>query len=152
MVKVKENNKIALINGPNLNLLGQREVSHYGVDTLNSIVTMMKKKLLNTGFELLDFQSNHEGVLIDYIQENMVSFIIINPAAYTHTSIAIKDALLAVNIPYVEVHLSNIYAREAMRKHSYFSDSAVGVISGLGKFVYLYALDFAVQYLNSYQN
>ena len=126
---------IFVINGPNLNLLGSREPKHYGNNTLEDIELRLKSMAQDLGHQLEHIQHNHEGTLIDLIHEagkHEVDFIIINPAAYTHTSVAIRDALAAVAIPFIEVHLSNIYRREAFRQHSYFSDLALGVISGLG--------------------
>lgn len=140
---------ILVVNGPNLNLLGRREKHYYGSDTLEqlhqSLSTLSKE--LNHSIDF--FQSNSEGELIDRIHaclEDKTDFIIINPAAFTHTSIALRDALLAVAIPFIEVHLSNIYQREAFRHHSYFSDIAVGVITGLGTEGYA----LAVRYIDSY--
>jgi 3-dehydroquinate dehydratase II len=136
--------KIRIINGPNLNLLGTREPHIYGHDTLDSIY----KKLMEytpEGYTLTHMQSNHEGVLIDYIHEAMqqkIDWIIINPGAFTHTSIALRDALLASQIPFIEVHLSNIYQRETFRHHSFFSDIAKGVICGFGAHGYGMALQF----------
>ncbi len=131
--------KIAIINGPNLNLLGTREPHHYGKNTLQSINEEIKKRF--TDVELSFFQSNHEGEIIDHLQGLKVDGIVINPGAFTHTSVAIRDTLLALKLPVVEVHLSNIYAREDFRKHSYFSDIAVGVISGLGHLGYGFGIE-----------
>ncbi len=142
--------KILVLNGPNLNLLGLREPGLYGVVTLQQIHDGLQAKASVQGCLLEFFQSNHEGALVDKIQQNItnpVDFIIINPAAYTHTSIAIRDALLAVKVPFVEVHLSNIHAREKFRHHSYLSDVALGVICGLGSIGYSFALDYALNYL-----
>lgn len=136
--------KIAIINGPNLNLLGTREPEKYGTTTLAEL----EKKLLHASIELgvqLTFkQSNHEGELIDFIHsiKDTVKYIIINPAAFTHTSIALRDALLSVNIPFIEVHISNVFRREAFRHHSYFSDIAIGTIGGLGIEGYQLALHY----------
>lgn len=138
--------KILVINGPNLNLLGHREPDHYGNLTLQSIVQSLTEEASALGHQLEHFQSNAEAELINRIhqaKEENVKFIIINPAAYTHTSVAIRDALSGVNIPFIEVHLSNVHAREAFRKESYFSDIAVGVITGLGARGYHYALQAA---------
>ncbi|MFC3902352.1 3-dehydroquinate dehydratase [Acinetobacter marinus] len=142
--------RILLIHGPNLNLLGQREPEVYGSLTLDDINAQLKQKADTTGALLESFQSNWEGAIIDRIHQASVEnyqFIIINPAAYTHTSVAIRDALLGVAIPFIEVHLSNVHARESFRHHSYLSDKAVGVICGLGARGYEYALDYAMQHL-----
>ncbi|MDR1423013.1 MAG: type II 3-dehydroquinate dehydratase [Azoarcus sp.] len=139
--------RILALHGPNLNLLGTREPEVYGRATLASIHEAMEARARADAVLLESFQSNHEGQLIDRIQAAAVEgidFIIINPAAYTHTSVALRDALAAVRIPFVEVHLSNIHARESFRHHSYFSDLAQGVICGLGVHGYLAALDFAL--------
>ena len=138
---------ILVLNGPNLNLLGTREPELYGQDTLASIQQQLNKKAAAHQHQILFHQSNAEHVLIDLIhqaKQQDVRFIIINPAAFTHTSVALRDALLAVEIPFIEIHLSNVYQREAFRKHSYFSDIAVGVISGLGAQGYKLALDAAI--------
>lgn len=135
--------RILVLNGPNLNLLGQREPEQYGSISLSQINERMLALSSELGDDLTFFQSNHEGDLIDVIHdalENKIDFIIINPAAFTHTSIAIRDALLGVDIPFIEVHLSNVYQREPFRHHSYFSDIAVGVISGFGAHGYEMAL------------
>ncbi len=142
--------KILVLNGPNLNLLGLREPLVYGSVSLAQIEERLNKQARSSGAELIFIQSNHEGVIVDSIQECMhtqVDFILINPAAYTHTSVAIRDALLAVKVPFIEVHLSNICAREAFRQHSYLSDVALGVISGFGAYSYEYALSYALCYL-----
>jgi 3-dehydroquinate dehydratase-2 len=142
--------KILIINGPNLNLLGTREPEHYGVATLPDILDGLRENAVSLGVGLSAFQSNAEHELIGRIQEapsQGVDFIIINPAAFTHTSVGLRDALQAVGIPFIEVHLSNIHAREAFRRQSYFSDIAVGVISGLGPAGYELALRAAVNYL-----
>ncbi|HSS46492.1 MAG TPA: type II 3-dehydroquinate dehydratase [Burkholderiales bacterium] len=139
---------ILVLHGPNLNLLGSREPEHYGHDTLEAIDVRLKERAKQAGARLACFQSNAENTLVERIQQASkegVEFIIINPAAYTHTSVAIRDALAAVKIPFIEVHLSNIHAREPFRHHSYFSDLAVGVISGLGARSYELALEFALQ-------
>ena len=141
---------ILVIHGPNLNLLGQREPDIYGSETLDDINSRLSRMAKGAGIQLSVFQSNTEGSLVDRVQQARnegVQFIIINPAAYTHTSVALRDALAAVRIPYVEIHLSNVHAREPFRQHSYFSDKAVGVICGLGSGGYDTALDFAIQYL-----
>ncbi len=138
---------ILVIHGPNLNLLGQREPGHYGVDTLQSINLQLAELAKDNSSTLFTFQSNHEGQIIDRIHQALteaIDFIVINPAAFTHTSVAIRDAFLACSIPFIEVHLSNVHAREEFRQHSYLSDIAVGVISGLGKDSYLLALQAAI--------
>lgn len=145
-----EARRILVIHGPNLNLLGQREPEIYGRETLDDINARLSTAAQRAGAKLSVFQSNAEGELVDRVQQARsegVQFIIINPAAYTHTSVALRDALLAVHIPFVEIHLSNVYAREPFRRHSYFSDKAVGVVCGLGSSGYDTALDFAIQYL-----
>ena len=136
-----------MLHGPNLNLLGSREPEIYGRTTLATIHSAMSARAMAAGIQLESFQSNHEGELIDRVQsarDQGVRFIIINPAGYTHTSVALRDALAAVAIPFIEVHLSNVYAREPFRKHSYFSDIAVGLISGLGAQGYELALEAAL--------
>ncbi len=139
--------RILVLHGPNLNLLGSREPEIYGRTTLADIHLQMETRARAAGVRLDSFQSNHEGELIDRVQsarESGVGFIIINPAGYTHTSVALRDAFAAVVIPFIEVHLSNVHAREAFRKHSYFSDIAVGVIAGLGAQGYQLALEAAL--------
>ena len=139
--------KILVIHGPNLNLLGSREPEVYGPDTLVSIDQALARIAAQNDIELETMQSNVEGEIVSRIQQagtDQTRFIIINPAAFTHTSIAIRDAFLASTVAFIEVHLSNIYAREDFRKHSYLSDIATGVISGLGKDSYLLALEAAV--------
>jgi 3-dehydroquinate dehydratase II len=126
---------VLVLHGPNLNLLGVREPSVYGRVSLSEIDAKLAKIAQENGVKLVSFQSNAEASLVERIQEagrNQTDFIIINPAAFTHTSVALRDALTAVGVPFVEVHLSNVFAREAFRRESYFSDIAVGVISGLG--------------------
>ena len=138
---------ILIIHGPNLNLLGVREPEIYGGITLQDINRNLVKLAENTGAKLNFFQSNAESALIDRIQQTMsdgTDFVIINPAAYTHTSVALRDALAAVKLPFIEVHLSNIYSRESFRQQSYFSDLAVGVVSGLGAKGYELALQYAM--------
>ena len=142
---------ILVMHGPNLNLLGTREPEHYGRVTLSDINLALARMAENVGVELESFQSNHEGALIERIhaaREQGVRAISINPAAYTHTSVGLRDALAAVSIPFVEVHLSNVHARESFRHHSYFSDLAIGVISGLGHEGYLLALEYLLNKLN----
>jgi 3-dehydroquinate dehydratase II len=139
---------ILVIHGPNLNLLGKREPEVYGHLSLEDINQNLIKQSQTLSVNVETFQSNWEGAIVDRIhqaQDDGVKFIIINPAALTHTSVAVRDALLGVAIPFVEVHLSNVHAREAFRHHSYLSDKAVGVICGLGAQGYAYALDFAAQ-------
>lgn len=144
--------RILVLHGPNLNLLGTREPEVYGHTTLSDIHAAMESRARAEGMQVESFQSNHEGQLIDRVQAAAaedVSFIIINPAGYTHTSVALRDALAGVSIPFVEVHLSNIHTREPFRHHSYFSDKAVGVICGLGAHGYMAALDFVLVQLKS---
>ncbi|NNH78656.1 type II 3-dehydroquinate dehydratase [Acinetobacter sp. ANC 5380] len=139
---------ILVIHGPNLNLLGKREPEVYGYLTLEDINKKLIAQAQNSSLSLDTFQSNWEGAIVDRIhqaQQEDVQFIIINPAALTHTSVAVRDALLGVAIPFIEVHLSNVHAREAFRHHSYLSDKAVGVICGLGAQGYAAALDYAIE-------
>ncbi len=141
---------ITVLNGPNLNLLGVREPSLYGHQTLADIQHTLEQKAAELGHRLNFYQNNAEHRIVELIHEAYhahVDFIIINPAAFTHTSVAIRDALLATKIPFIEVHLSNVYAREPFRKHSYFSDIAKGVICGLGATGYPLALVAADQIL-----
>ncbi|CAL4324441.1 3-dehydroquinate dehydratase [Buchnera aphidicola (Protaphis terricola)] len=139
-----ENKKnVLLINGPNLNLLGLREPNIYGKNNLSDLIEKLKKKAKKLNISLSHIQSNAEYLLIEKIhlsKKNNIDYIIINPAAFTHTSIAIRDALIAVSIPFIEVHISNIYNREDFRSHSWFSDISNGVISGLGIYGYYCAL------------
>ena len=135
--------KILIIHGPNLNLLGHREPGHYGHESLAELNKRLKKQADAAGIELQTFQSNSEADLIHRIHqtlEHKIDYLIINPAAFTHTSIALRDALSATRIPFIEVHISNIYSREPFRQHSYFSDLALGVICGLGTDGYMFAL------------
>jgi 3-dehydroquinate dehydratase-2 len=145
--------KVLVLHGPNLNLLGRREPGIYGSTRLADIHQAMEAQANAAGVQLESFQSNHEGELIDRVQaaaaEN-VAFIIINPGGYTHTSVALRDALAAVDIPFIEVHLSNVHAREPFRRHSYFSDKAVGVICGLGAQGYELALQYALTRLDNH--
>ncbi|MDN3650550.1 type II 3-dehydroquinate dehydratase [Reinekea marina] len=137
---------ILLLNGPNLNLLGTREPEVYGSETLDDICAELKDQAHALGHGLETFQSNHEGALIDRIHETMndgTDFILINPGAFTHTSIALRDALAGVAKPFIELHLSNVHARESFRQHSYLADLAVGVIAGFGKNSYELALQAA---------
>ncbi len=139
--------RILVLHGPNLNLLGTREPEVYGRTTLADIHTMMEARARAAGVQIESFQSNSEGELIDRVQaagSEGIEFIIINPAGYTHTSVALRDALAAVGIPFIEVHLSNIHAREPFRQHSYFSALAVGTICGLGAQGYALALEAAL--------
>ncbi|MBC3874854.1 type II 3-dehydroquinate dehydratase [Undibacterium flavidum] len=142
--------KILLINGPNLNLLGTREPEVYGKQTLSDIENAAEQQVKAANGEFLHFQSNHEGALIDRIHAarmEKVEAIVINPGGYTHTSVALRDALVGVSIPFIEVHISNIHQREAFRHHSYLSDMAKGVICGLGTDGYRFAIDFALKNL-----
>jgi 3-dehydroquinate dehydratase-2 len=156
--------RILLINGPNLNLLGLREPHIYGSTTLTDVEARAQTQARDLGFALDVFQSNHEGAIVDRIQaaagrgplaksgyaddaDDKVSAIVINPGGLTHTSVIVRDALLGVDIPFVEVHVSNVHAREAWRHHSYFSDKAVAVICGLGVYGYTAALEFAAKHL-----
>ncbi len=139
-------NKILLINGPNLNMLGLREPDRYGTVSLDEIVADVKKKALEAGFDLNSFQSNSEGDIIGFIQKEgqKAAGLILNAGAFTHTSIAIRDAILSVRIPFVEVHLSNIFGREEFRHRSYFSDIAAGIVAGFGAFSYILGLEALV--------
>lgn len=140
---------ILILHGPNLNLLGTREPEVYGSVTLDAINTELAEQAKTVGATLTTFQSNHEGELIDRVQQartEKIDFIIINPGGFTHTSVALRDALAGVAIPFIEVHLSNIHRREAFRQHSYFSDLAVGVICGLGAQGYRLGLHYALTY------
>ncbi len=140
---------ILVLNGPNLNMLGTREPDKYGNTTLAEIEKTLQEQATEQGVQLEFFQSNAEHTLIDKTQaaRNKHAFILINPAAYTHTSIAWRDAILASDIPFIEIHLSNVYAREPFRHHSYFSDIAVGTISGLGAIGYELALSAALKHI-----
>ena len=143
---------VLVLHGPNLNLLGTREPGVYGNTTLDEINQGLNDLALGSGHHLQHLQSNAEYELIERIHDASregVNFIIINPAAFTHTSVALRDALAAVAIPFIEVHLSNIYAREAFRQHSFFSDIAVGVVTGLGAYSYELALQAAFNYLKA---
>jgi 3-dehydroquinate dehydratase-2 len=138
---------ILVLHGPNLNLLGDREPQVYGKQTLEDIDHTLKTIASANSIKLETMQSNNEAELVNKIQslcKDKIDFLIINPAAYTHTSVAMRDALSAVKVPFIEVHLSNVYAREPFRHHSYFSDIAVAVISGLGADGYIAALNFAI--------
>jgi len=141
---------ILVINGPNLNLLGNREPQHYGTASLEQIEADLAASAREDNVELAFFQSNAEHELVNRVQSaagEEISFIIINPAAFTHTSVALRDALLAAAIPFIELHLSNVHAREAFRKHSYLSDIALGVICGLGAQGYQLAYQAALAHL-----
>lgn len=143
---------ILVIHGPNLNLLGMREPEVYGHLTLEDINQKLIVQAQSSDIQVTTFQSNWEGAIVDRIhqaQKDGVQYIIINPAALTHTSVALRDALLGVAIPFIEVHLSNVHAREAFRHHSYLSDKAVGVICGLGAKGYSFALDYAIEKIKS---
>ena len=138
--------RILVLNGPNLNLLGTREPDLYGATDLDTVVGTLDQRASEAGHELLHLQSNAEHELVEAIQRapgDGVAFILINPAAFTHTSVAIRDALSAVHVPFIEVHLTNVHAREPFRRHSYLSDLAVGVIAGLGTTGYELALEAA---------
>ncbi|MFM8355161.1 MAG: type II 3-dehydroquinate dehydratase [Gammaproteobacteria bacterium] len=139
---------LMVLNGPNLNLLGTREPGIYGADTLADIVARLERRAAAAGHRLLAHQSNAEHELVELIhraRDQRVAFILFNPGAYTHTSIALRDALLGVSIPFIEVHLSNVHARESFRHTSYLSDIARGVITGLGAKGYEYALAYALE-------
>lgn len=139
--------RVLILHGPNLNLLGSREPEIYGRETLDEVNARLTTAAAAAGVQVQCFQSNHEGALVDRIQEARregIAFIVFNPAAFTHTSIALRDALAAVELPFIEVHLSNIHAREPFRQRSYFSDLAVGTICGLGTQGYDLALASAL--------
>lgn len=146
---MSQTHRILLLNGPNLNMLGTREPKHYGSISLTSIEEKIQTLATQHNVKVECFQANSEEKLINKIHESFqqIDFILINPAAYTHTSVALRDALLAVSIPFVEIHLSNVHKREAFRHHSYFSDVAEGVICGLGAKGYEFAFLFAIDYL-----
>jgi 3-dehydroquinate dehydratase-2 len=146
--------KILVLNGPNLNLLGTREPEHYGSQSLNELMQALKSQAKGLGHQVEHLQSNAEHELVDRIHQaphSEVKFILINPAAFTHTSVALRDALLGVAIPFIEIHLSNVHARETFRENSYFSDIALGVITGLGAQGYSLALQAASDYLQAKQ-
>jgi 3-dehydroquinate dehydratase II len=139
--------RVLVLNGPNLNLLGTREPSIYGARTLADIETELSEVARRSGAEVVFFQSNHEGALVDRIQASKLDgtdFLIVNAGAFTHTSVAVRDALAAVGLPFIEVHLSNVHRREPFRHHSYLSDLALGTIVGLGAAGYRYALEYAL--------
>ncbi|WP_211080604.1 type II 3-dehydroquinate dehydratase [Enterobacteriaceae endosymbiont of Plateumaris sericea] len=146
---MKYKNNILILNGPNLNLLGKREPKKYGYLSLNKIIDNLIIKANNNNCKLSHFQSNSEHLLIDYLINftNNINYIIFNPAAFTHTSIALRDTLLAINIPFIEIHITNIFARESFRKKSYFSDISNGIISGLGIDGYFLALELIIKRL-----
>lgn len=144
---------VLVLHGPNLNLLGTREPAIYGRDTLRDIDARLEAQARAAGVRLLTFQSNHEGALVDRVQAargESVRYVLINPAALTHTSVALRDALTGVAIPYIEIHLSNVHAREPFRHHSYFSDKAIGTIVGLGPLGYELALQFALRQIEAH--
>jgi 3-dehydroquinate dehydratase-2 len=150
MPKSSKSRSVLLLNGPNLNLLGTREPHLYGRDTLAQIERRLAARAKSAGVKLECLQTNHEGVAVDRVQQaqrERVGFIILNPAAFTYSSIALRDALTAVQIPFLEVHLSNIHAREPWRAHSHFTAVAVGSILGLGSRGYDLALDYAIERL-----
>ncbi len=146
--------KILILNGPNLNMLGIRELETYGSESLANIISTLEAQGKQLGHEIISLQSNAEHELIDTIQEarGKIDFVIINPGAFTHTSIAIRDALLAVEIPFIETHLSNVLSRESFRHRSYLADIAIGVISGFGAYGYQLALDAANHYLKTHES
>ncbi|MDF0604689.1 type II 3-dehydroquinate dehydratase [Neisseriaceae bacterium TC5R-5] len=144
--------KILVLHGPNLNLLGMREPEHYGRTTLADINQNLEQQANLAGFALSALQSNAEHVLVERVHQCLsdgTNFILINPAAFTHTSVALRDALAGIKLPFIEVHLSNVHAREPFRQHSYFSDLAVGVICGLGAHGYELALAHAIRQLST---
>lgn len=152
--RVNAHPTVLVMHGPNLNMLGTREPAHYGLQSLDEINQSLTHLGETVGVWVETFQSNHEGALIERIHQaarESVDFIVINPAGYTHTSVALRDALAAVNIPFIEVHLSNIYARETFRHRSLFSDLAIGVVSGLGAQGYELALEYALRQINTAQ-
>ena len=152
MTKKPKSRSVLVLHGPNLNLLGTREPSIYGRDTLETINRRLAATAKAAGIRLEAFQTNHEGVLVDRVQQakaDGVGFILLNPAAFTYSSIALRDALTAVQIPFIEVHLSNIHAREPWRAHSHFTAVAVGSVLGLGSRGYDLALDYAIARLKA---
>jgi len=139
---------VLLLNGPNLNLLGSREPEIYGSTTLTDVEEQVSTALRERKIECETFQSNSEGELIDWLhQQRDADFLLLNPGALTHTSVGLRDAVLAIEIPFLEIHLSNVHQREEFRHHSYFSDIAIGVLVGLGVKGYLLATQFAADYL-----
>jgi 3-dehydroquinate dehydratase-2 len=148
ITKTPRNKRVLVLHGPNLNLMGTREPAIYGRETLNAINRRLVSAGRAAGADVVCYQSNVEGELIDRVQQagrDGVGFIIFNPAAYTHTSVALRDALAGIAIPFIEVHLSNVHAREPFRHRSYFSDLAAGTICGLGSRGYDFALDYALK-------
>ena len=146
---------VLLLNGPNLNLLGQREPEHYGYDSLPELEKRLQDQAKGLGHMLAALQSNHEGVLVDRVQQaraDGTAFVLLNPGGYTHSSVALRDALAAVKLPFIEIHVSNIHTREPFRRHSYFSDLAVGSIIGLGTQGYELALLAADRWLRTYSH
>lgn len=143
MAQTQPSRRILVIHGPNLNMLGKREPEHYGSQTLDAIDRSLEDKARELGVEVSAFQSNHEGELVEAIQAAVgtIAGLVINPAAFTHTSVAIRDAVLLLDVPIVEVHLSNIHKREPFRHHSYIADVATAQITGLGPAGYIYALE-----------
>ena len=143
MADSRQNQSILVVHGPNLNMLGKREPEHYGSQTLNDINDSLRAKAAGLGLQVSTFQSNHEGEIVEAIQDAVgrIQGLIINPAAYTHTSVAIRDAVLLLNVPTIEVHLSNIHKREPFRHRSFIADIATAQISGLGASGYLFALE-----------
>jgi 3-dehydroquinate dehydratase-2 len=152
LMKKPKSKSVLVLHGPNLNLLGMREPGIYGKDTLAAIDRRLAATAKAAGIRLESFQTNHEGVIVDRVQQARgegVGFILLNPAAFTYSSIALRDALTAVQIPFIEVHLSNIHAREPWRAHSHFTAVAVGSVLGLGSRGYDLALDYAIARLKS---
>ena len=146
---------VLLLNGPNLNLLGEREPEHYGHDSLPELEKRLQGQAKALGHTLTAFQSNHEGVLVDRVQQarrDSTAFLLLNPGGYTHSSVALRDALAAVKLPFIEIHVSNIHAREPFRRQSYFSDLAVGSITGLGTQGYELALLAADRWLQTHSH
>ena len=147
MADSRQNQSILVVHGPNLNMLGKREPEHYGSQTLNDINDSLRAKAAGLGLQVSTFQSNHEGEIVEAIQDAVgrIQGLIINPAAYTHTSVAIRDAVLLLDVPTIEVHLSNIHKREPFRHRSFIADIATAQISGLGASGYLFALEALAQ-------
>ena len=150
MADSRQNQLILVVHGPNLNMLGKREPEHYGSRTLEEIDASLHAKAAELGLEISTFQSNHEGEIVESIQTGVgrVQGLIINPAAFTHTSVAIRDAVLILDVPTIEVHLSNIHKRESFRRRSFIADIATAQISGLGASGYLYALEALAQLID----
>ena len=150
MADSRQNQLILVVHGPNLNMLGKREPEHYGSRTLEEIDASLHAKAAELGLEISTFQSNHEGEIVESIQKAVgrVQGLIINPAAFTHTSVAIRDAILILDVPTIEVHLSNIHKRESFRQRSFIADIATAQISGLGASGYLYALEALAQLID----